>query len=263
MTRNYLNSARIEELKRDMSPKELTIITSLNELRQASASQIGRLHFPSGSDRNRRLTLQAMTERGLLTRSDRVVGGQRHGSAGYVYAVGVAGRRVLAEHNGVRVRQGSAVGAHFLAHTLAVTELAVRLHEAERNGFVEILEYQGEPHCWRRYPGPGGAQVVCKPDAFIRLGLGVFSDSYFLEVDRGFEAPSTLAKKATEYSRYWASGIEQSWRGVFPKVLWTTPNERRHQVLADVLGRQPAESWQLHMATTFDNAISIMTEGAA
>jgi hypothetical protein len=263
MRRTYLSSARIEELRGDLSPKEMAIIKSLNQLRLASASQLERLHFPGDSARNRRRVLQAMTERGLLFRLDRVIGGQRAGSSGFQYSLGVAGKRILAEHQGVRIRQATATGSPFQAHTLAVTEVAVRLYEAERAGLVEVLDFQGEPHCWRRYPGPGGASVTCKPDAYVRLGIGQFSDSYFIEVDRGFESPETLAKKANEYRRYWASGIEQSWRGVFPRVLWTTPDERRYQTLVDILGRQPAESWALHLTTTYDNAISIMTEGAA
>jgi len=61
-------------------------------------------------------------------------------------------------------------------------------------------------------PRPGGGTAICKPDAYVRLGIGEFEDSYFIEVDRGFETPTTLARKLDEYRRYWACGLEQSWR---------------------------------------------------
>ena len=263
MSRRYLNSARIDVLKGDLSPKERTIVSSLGELRLATASQLERLVFASDSARNRRRVLQSMTDRGLLTRLDRTIGGQRAGSSGFVYALSVAGRRLLAQGTGVPVRHGSAPGVPFVAHTLKVTELAVQLHEAERRGLVEVLDFEGEPRCWRPHPGPGGRRVFCKPDAYVRLGIGEYSDSYFVEVDQGTEAPSTLAKKMTEYRRYFATGIEQSRRAVFPRVVWLVPDEKRHQVVVDVCGQQPAESWRLHMVTTQDSAIATMVEGAA
>jgi len=263
MSRSYLNSVRIEELKSDLSPKEEAILTALGELRLATAGQLERLVFASDSGRDRRRVLQAMTDAGLLTRLERTIGGQRAGSSGFVYALSVAGRRILAQGTGVPVRQGSAPGSPFVAHTLAVAELAVRLYEAERRGLIEVLDFEGEPHCWRRHTGPGGGQAICKPDAYVRLGIGEFADSYWLEIDNGTEAPSTLAKKMTEYRRYFASGVEQSWRGVFPRVLWTVPDERRYQTVVDVCSRQPAESWQLHQVVIYDDAIATMTEGQA
>jgi hypothetical protein len=263
MSRSYLNTARLDVLKGDLSPKERAILSSLGELRLATASQLERLVFASDSARNRRRVLQAMTDRGLLTRLARTIGGKRAGSSGFVYALSMAGRRLLAQGTGVPVRQGSAPGAPFVAHSLAVTELAVQLHEAERRGLVDVLDFEGEPHCWRPHPGPGGRQVFCKPDAYVRLGIGEYSDSYFVELDQGTEAPSTLAKKMIEYRRYFATGIEQSWRGVFPRVVWLVPDEKRHQTVVDICSRQPAESWQLHLVTTQDNAIATMVEGAA
>jgi hypothetical protein len=36
--------------------------------------------------------------------------------------------------------------------------------------------WQGEPDCWRDYPGPYGEQVRLKPDAFAILGGQDFED---------------------------------------------------------------------------------------
>jgi hypothetical protein len=263
MSRSYLNAVRIEQLGADLSPKELAVLSTLHQVRLASADQLERLHFVSDQPRNRRRVLQVMADRGLITRLDRTVGGHKAGSSGFVYALGVGGARLLLQGLDGRVRRPTTPGAPFVAHTLAVTELVVRLWEAERRGILEVLEVQTEPACWRRHPGPGGGLVTCKPDAYVRIGIGEFEDSYFLEVDRGTEHSAALQRQLDRYRRYWAAGVEQSWRGVFPKVLWLAPTQRRHQELVDACGRQPAESWRLHLVTMYDNAIATMAEGAA
>ena len=261
MSRSYINTIRLEQLADSITPKERAILTTLRQVRLASASQIQRLHFIDTTARNRRQVLQSMAERGLVTRLDRVVGGRRSGSAAYLYGLGVAGQRLLVQSEGIRVRRPVTPGAPFVRHALAVTELAVRLYSTERRGGVDILDLQTEPLCWRRFPGPGGGGDICKPDAYIRLGLGAFEESYFIELDLASESPGTLDRKLDVYRRYWASGMEQSRRGVFPRVLWLVPDLRRHQVVVDACGRQPAEAWQLHHVTLFEDAVGLMTGG--
>lgn len=261
MSRHYLNAARLDRLADGLSDRELAILRTLDRTRLASALQLERLHFTGASARQRRRVLESLAERRLLCRLDRVVGGRRAGSSGYLYCLDVAGQRLLARRTGMPVRRPTTPGAPFLAHALAVTELLVRLTEAERRGAVELLDFQAEPAAWRRYPGPGGGVAILKPDAYVRLANGGFEDTYFIEVDRGTEAPSTLARKADAYRAYYAAGIEQRERGVFPRVLWTTPNERRYQTVLDVCSRQPAASWQLHQVTLFTGAVGLMTGG--
>jgi hypothetical protein len=148
-------------------------------------------------------------------------------------------------------------------HSLAITELAVRLREAERKGQIEVIDLQTEPRCWRRHPGPGGGSVVCKPDAYIRLGVGSWEENFFLELDLATESPNTLTRKMAAYWALWSSGVEQASRGVFPRVLWVVPDLRRHQVVVDACSGQPAESWQLHQVTTFEDAVGLMVGGTA
>jgi len=261
MSRHYLSTARLDRLADDLADRELAILRSLDRIRLASASQLERLHFDGSSARQRRRVLESLAERRLLCRLDRVVGGRRAGSSGYLYALDVAGQRLLARRTGLPVRRPTTPGAPFVAHTLDVSELYVGLVEAERRGVTQILDFQADPAAWRRYPGPGGGTAVVKPDAFVRLASGGYEDAYFVEVDRGSEAPSTLARKADTYRAYYASGLEQRRHGVFPRVLWTVPNERRHQTVVDVCSRQPAESWQLHQVTLFAGAVGLMTGG--
>jgi hypothetical protein len=260
MTRSYLNSSRLDLLQRQLSSKEVAILTTLADVRLATASQLERLHFHEDTSRNRRRVLQSLTERGLVTRLDRTVGGKRAGSMGHIFAASVAGQKLL-EPSG-HPRRPAPPGQSFLAHTLQVTEVLVRLRDCERQGQIELVDFEAEPRCWRRFPGPGATQI-CKPDAHVRVGVGAFLDAWFLEVDRSTEGPAAIRRQLEIYRRYWASGIEQSRQGVFPRVLWLVPDERRHAALVDIIGRQPAETWQLHQVTLTDNGVATMTEGAS
>lgn len=191
-----------------------------------------------------------------------MVGGVRAGSAGFVYRLDVAGQRLVNRESDRRPQRPWNVGTMFLAHTLAVTELYVRLVEADRAGELELVDFATEPRCWRSFSGIGGARTVLKPDALISLRLGRFEDRWFVEVDRGTEATTTLARKCERYRQYWQSGVEQVRTGVFPRVLWLVPDERRYAALVDVLGRQPAESWQLFAVAREAEAVTRMARGA-
>ena len=87
-----------------------------------------------------------------------------------------------------------------------------------------------------------GERLVLKPDAFVRLGVGDLEENNFLEVDRSTESPTVLKRKALTYVAYWQSGEEQVRRGVFPRVLWLVPDERRKQQLLNVLSRLDPDS---------------------
>lgn len=90
-----------------------------------------------------------------------------------------------------------------LAHTLATTELAVRLREASRDGVLDLIEVQQEPLCWRGYLGPGASRRMLKPDMFVRIGAGALEDRYMVEVDLASESGRTIARKAAAYLEHY------------------------------------------------------------
>ena len=265
MSGRYLTQGRLGELVTALSERDLVLVATLRRVRLASGVQLERLHFTDADTRHRRRVLARLVERRLLTRLPRNVGGVRAGSAGYIYALGVAGQR-LTDGTGPargRVQRPWTPGLSFMAHTLAITELYVRLVETERDGALVVRRFVTEPHSWRSFHGPGGGRQVLKPDADVGLGINVHHDHWFVEVDRGTESPATLARKFATYRAYWASGVEQARRGVFPRVLWLAPDERRHETLAQVAARQPHDSWPLFVVSRFDDAITRFQEGAA
>lgn len=267
--RTRVTEASVAELVELLTPRERALVGSLDRLRLASVKQLERLHFtgesaPSNA-RLARQTLARLTERRVIVLLERRVGGVRAGSCGSVYALDVAGQRLATAcgpAGGVRIRRPWSPGLAFIAHQLAVSELYVRLVEAARSGRLEVLDFDAEPASWRTFTGLGGARTVLKPDAFVRLGVGEFEDSYFVEVDRATHSGPSVARKLALYRRYWQTGREQHRRdGVFPKVLVLVPSEARRAALARVASGQPAESWPLFQIVRYDDALKVFGGG--
>lgn len=262
MRHPYITTARLTRLERALAARDWLIIATVARARLATAGQLQRICFADVSRRQARQTLASLTDRRVLARLPRVVGGVRAGSAGFVYSLDVAGQR-LANLDGNRRRQRPwTVGMTFLAHSLAVTELYVRLVEADRAGDLELADFATEPRCWRSFSGVGGTRTVLKPDAFVSTRLDRFEDSWFIEVDRGTESTTTLARKCERYRHYWQAGMEQARTGVFPRVLWLVPGAHRYAAVVEVLGRQPAEAWPLFAVALESEAVKRIAQGA-
>lgn len=239
-----------------LSERDHAVLRFVARLHFASGDQLARLCF-GGSVRSARHGLHRLVRLDVLARLPRRVGGVRAGSAGFVYYLGLAGQR-LAMQGGLlparRVRRPHAPGQLFVRHALLIAELHTRLVEAERAGHVELLRLEAEPACWRRSPA-----VVLKPDSYVRLGLGDFEDSYFIEVDRGTEGSRTIERQLAAYVTYCQSGSEQATRGVFPKTLWLTSRAERVAVIAASLDRLPISDRELFAVAPFDDGIRGMT----
>jgi len=258
MERVYVTAGRLACLGTVLSERDHAIITTLATVRIATAQQLQRLHFetgPSGARHCRRV-LAGLVERRLICRLHRRIGGVRAGSAGYVYALDVAGQ-ALVSSPGERRRPWTP-GRAFLAHTLAITAVHVRLIETQRLGRIELLSFETEPRCWRSFAGAHGGRLTLKPDALVRTAVGAYEDAWFIEVDRGTESPLTLARKFELYRRYWSAGHEQTNHGVFPRVLWLVPDAARVDVLMAVSERQPPAARQLFQVAEFNHVIAVM-----
>lgn len=233
----------------------LEIVSRLRLMSQAQIAALLRLSAvdaaasPVSQARHARRLLQRLTELGLLARLDRRIGGLRAGSSGYVYYLGPAGQRLLAYWQGrglVRGRYRPEPALRYVAHRLAVSQVYVDLRVAAGAGELELLTFDVEPDCWRTHETGFGGQVVIKPDAFARLGVGAYEDRCFVEVDLGTESRTVIARKLRTYSAYYHSGQEQAAHGVFPRVMLLTKSEERKAALVEVCSRLPAEDWQLY-----------------
>jgi hypothetical protein len=268
MTRERVTNAHVERLAADLTERDLAMVESLDKLRVATATQLKRLHFtdgtPAANARQVWRRLRALTELRVLTVLERRVGGGRGGSSQAVFALDVAGQRLASAcgpAGGQRLRRPWTPGNQFLAHSLAVTERYVELRERERAGQGELLAFDAEPLCWRRFTGVGGATVWLKPDAFIRWGRGELEHLSFVEVDRATASAPTVARKLDCYRRYWQSGREQERFSAFPRVVLLTPTEARRATLAKVVRHQPADAQPLYRVGLYGDAMRLLTGG--
>jgi hypothetical protein len=256
----------VAEVAERLSARDLELLALIARFRVMSGAQLRELFWPEGSPATRarlaRRGLARLADLSVLERLPRRVGGVRAGSSGLVFAPGRVGIRLLQAEQGKRTRprRAYAPGARYLAHTLAVAHLYVDLTLAARWGLAELLAFDHEPACWRRYPGPYGAQLAIKPDAYVRLGVGEYEHSWFIEMDMASEAPVTLVGKARRYIDFWRGGTEQSARGVFPRVAWIAPDPARAELITEALSGLPHP--ELFATTTAADAVSLLSAGA-
>jgi hypothetical protein len=235
-----VSADRLERIVQQLTASDREVLELVADLRLCSGAQLERMVWWQGEPDNRgraaRRALKRLTDWRVLDRLPRAIGGVRAGSQGFVYGIGPVGRRLLAA-DGDGVRRLVAPGARHVDHTLAVAELVTELHEADRAGRLELLAAEAEPKCWRRFSGPIGARLILKPDLHVRIGVGSYEDRWFVEVDRATEASATITGKGRQYLAHYKSGAEQAAAGVYPRVLWSVPDDHRAEVIADALPR--------------------------
>lgn len=258
-------SARAAAVRRTLSERDLAVLSSLFRVRLMTVGQIQRLHLISGSPltqlRRTRNTLQHLHDLQLVVRLPRVIGGVRAGSSGYIYGLSGLGQAVLDLPGtfGRRRRSVWDTKPYFEDHVLGVTELYVRLVETCRERTADLLAFDAEPACWRRFIGAGGEPVTLKPDAYVRVGAGEIERSAFVEVDLATESPATLRRKCLAFVAYWRTDLEQQHRGVFPTVLWLVPDEQRRQRLADVVQHLAHDVQQLFHVALLSDGPALLT----
>ncbi|MGA8744878.1 MAG: replication-relaxation family protein [Solirubrobacterales bacterium] len=265
MSARQMPTASLRELSSRLAERDLAVLRSVSELRFLTGSQLTRQCFmtspdPTQNARAARRALLRLTRLGVLVRLPRPVGGVRAGSAGFVYRLGVQGHRLAVLHGWQpeqRRRRSLAPGSLFLRHTLLIAELHTRLIESERAQRFELLALSAEPFCWREMDGLGTQRL--KPDSYVRLGIGSYEDSFFIEIDRGTEGSRTIARQLGLYAAYYRSGVEQRQRGVFPCVLWLATTAERVGVIAACVQRLPGAEQALFRVERFEDALAVMT----
>jgi hypothetical protein len=176
------------------------------------------------------------------------VGGDRAGSAGLIYALDTDGQRLFTTPTG-RARRPWPIGWPFVQHTLDVTELYVRLREAERTGVVQLLRFDAEPDSWQQING-----WRLKPDAYLVVADADWERHTWVEVDRDTESLPTLRRKLLSYVQAAAAGAVAP-LGVMPQVLVTVPNQARQLAVEQVVAHLPAPANDLITVEQFTSAL--------
>jgi hypothetical protein len=213
--------------------RDRAIVETVERFWQVTASQLRRLHFADGSETSRairqRRTLARLVRDERLRRLPRPVGGGDGGSGGYVYLPATSRTRVE------------------VAHTLDVTELYVRLVEAERASALTVLGVAPEPYCHVHL-----ADTVLKPDCSLRIRTTCGTFRYFIEVDRGTEWRPQLRAKMRGYER----GYERWPEPTFPKVVFVVHDDLRRAFIAAMTARTTHP--ELFAVVRFDTAIATL-----
>ena len=263
---SYLTASRLHLTRQAMSDLDWQLLAFVHDGRFASGAQLIRAFWStdnaqSAAARAGRRALKRLTDWRVLQTLPRSISGMR-GSAGLIYYTGRAGVRLLAAR-GIHGPRVEIPGTLHLAHTLATTELALRLREADQRGALELIEAQQEPVCWRSYTAMLGARKLLKPDLFIRIGAGREEDRWMVEVDLGSESGRTIARKLALYAQHYRSGTEQHEHGVYPRALWTVPDAHRAEQIESVLFRTPEQVRRLFTVRAFDEAVSFLAAEAS
>jgi hypothetical protein len=149
----------------------------------------------------------------------------------------------------------------FTAHTLAVADLAVGLHELQAHGVVEVVSVDTEPSCWRSFVGPHGTLEWLKPDLYAVTASGEYEDHWFLEADLATEHPPVVVRKAKVYQRYAATGAHQARHGLFPAVVWVVPDTARAGAIQAALSGDRGIQPGLFRVVTTDEFTGLIRRG--
>lgn len=237
-----LSRRQLEEIGLRLSERDIQIITSIKRYRYLMTSQIQRLHFTYAATSTAALraasrALKKLKGLGLIDALSRRIGGVRAGSGSLVWYITHAGERLiyLQTHTLTPTKRFFEPSPQFLAHTLAVADVAVQLTELSRNTKnLTLTALQPEPECWRTYSEYGDI-LALKPDLFAITASGQYEDRWFLEVDLATESPNKIIGKCEKYHRYYRTGLEQQEAEVFPLTVWIVPTtDRKERLIAHI-----------------------------
>jgi len=265
MSAGRISSERLERLAAELSDRDRQVVELLATLHLASGRQLLRVLWPEASEsaaRAARRELARLTRQRVVARLERRVGGLGRGSDAYTYALDVGGQRLLGSSGARRPRLPRPA---MWDHVLAGAEAYTCLHEGLRGSSVRLVTWQGDPACWRRYPGLYAQPQVVKPDAYVQLaGDGYpagdgYLDSVFLEIDTGSQSSSVIRTKCEAYRLLRASGtVQMSEDGVFPRVVFLCLSTARQQFLVDVLSRLDPDIWQLFAVGQVKDVVRVL-----
>ncbi|MGC4191950.1 MAG: replication-relaxation family protein [Thermomicrobiales bacterium] len=264
MSGSRTGRVEIHLLANRLSDRDWGILRWLHQHRYATTDQLRRVFFPAhattaAATRACLRVLDRLATNRIVTRLERRIGGVSHGSAGFVWCLDAVGDRLTRPGEGTR-RRVAEPSRPFLAHTLAVTDVHVQLHEAARQGAFQVSRMEVETEAWRDYVGPGGVRSILKPDLMVTISSDVYDDHWYIEVDFGTESLPVLLRKCRAYEAYRRSGRAQDEHGVFPRVLWVLSTPARLTKLVTAIGAESPLPSRLFVCITPEALIATLRD---
>lgn len=270
--RTAMNPTDVLTIAEQLTDRDIAILRTLRAHRLATTIQLQRWHFPSGGItgfgqrptalRAAQRVLRRLEAHRLLARLHQRIGGVRRGSDSTVWQLAVTGDRLLSVVDGDTRRRYVEPRKAFIAHTVAVTGLAVALVEALHDGRLEQVTLNGEPDNWRRFSGLHGRTEILKPDLHAVTAFGDYEDHWLFERDLATEHPNVVVRKAHIYERFTATGAYQEQHDVVPAVLWIVPDEARQHALQRALRAARGLTPNMHRVVTEADFITTVLAGS-
>ena len=177
-----LSRKRLAELEIALGERDKAVLSAIQRHRYLLTGQVQRLLFTDAATATAALRaasrcLRKLKSLGLVCTLTRRIGGVRAGSGSLVWYLSHAGERLLRlhEHKPVSVRRFFEPSPYFLAHTLSVSEISVRLTELCQEQDITLPALQPEPECWRSY-SEHGTHLSLKPDLYAVTVSGEYED---------------------------------------------------------------------------------------
>ena len=263
MNNTRISKRKLEEYNRILSERDKAVLRSIQKCKYIKTNQLGQLHFADSPTATATLravtrTLAKLHSMGLVQPLQRRIGGVRAGSTSYVWTLKMAGAELLrlCEEQPVkkpkprkRVVEPTYI---FLKHTLAISELYTYLRTK-----TNLIKTEFEPNCWRSYTNFYGGVSIIKPDLYAITAADGYENHWFFEVDLNTEAPIRIMRKCEHYGNYYLTGAEQNKNGVFPKVVWVVPDEKRKQSLIQHIRDNLSEYADLFVVIVFEELDSL------
>lgn len=220
----FPTEAERDFLLRRLTPRDVAILTALDDYRYLDQAELEALFFPS--PRTCQLRTAWLRKQGLVHRWLRLRP-QTWRRLPSVLALSLRGAWLLAVARGHDPHPAMRRSRHALAHRFHL------LHDLEANGFfVELaataapLEGEGLYHwigdwgCRETYRARGAAFA---PDGWGRYLTPSGEVALLLEWDRGTESPQRVGLKASQYVAYFSGRREAQ----LSNVLFVVPNDLR------------------------------------
>lgn len=262
-----ISKRQLLEIDSRLGERDRQLLAAVQQYRYLMTGQMQRLLFtdaanPSAGLRAASRNLKKLNELGLISSLSRRIGGVRAGSGSFIWHLTHAGERLLRLHDNraFPVRRHCEPSPYFLAHTLAVAEIAIKFTEICREHEPQITALQLEPECWRAYSS-AGVSLSLKPDLYAATTTEEYEDRYFIEVDLDTESPAKIIEKCRKYHAYYRSGMEQEESEMFPLTVWIVPSDSRKEKLIRHLKEAFDKQAKLFAIITCDELEHLILEG--
>ena len=255
---NRQRRGRIERRKQSrlvLTDRDREIVRTVYRFRFLTSSQLVEMFFPSKSKADRRL--RELFDHGYLDRIDRPTTG---GKAELIYALWKEGAKLLCAEQGIAKGDlnwkpsRNNIRPERQQHELDIVSFHLAMDRSVRETpgvswmFWKDRQEIVSQKSWElsNVGSSKGGKLKLIPDAFFGLQTPKGKTVFFLEVDRGTEAPRVFREKLLAYQLAFERGLVQKMTGLKAfRVLTITVSESRQRRLIDLTAsmRHPLLFW--------------------